>query len=277
MKSRSLVAAVILFLGLGARARADALTSVGDSFVVLSEEFHGMGSSTILYLGNDGTYKQLSNALFDGVGLAPTYAPSQSGTYTYSVSPDNRTFATLNLSNSTSYALNFTTARSGYLTGSEPNSFSFFTPSPNTFLTNVSNRTTLRPSETAISGFVIEGASRIVLVRTVGPSLAPFGVSPVSANPNLTIYPASGASSISGQKWGATTRYDAQAMSWIFGIAGAFQLTAASKDVVYFGMLPQGAYTAQTSDATVGATGAWALTEAYVLPYEGDPTAILEN
>ena len=151
--------------------------------------------------------------------------------------------------------------------------FRSFLRRKNTFLTNVSNRVTLRPNDTAISGFVIEGnTQRLVLVRTVGPTLAEFGVSPVSAHPNLKLFSGIEANLIaSGQPWGSGTTYDAQAMGWIFGIAGAFQLKTGSNDVVYFGVLDPGAYTAEAFDPTVGVEGGSALTEVYILPYSGSP------
>jgi hypothetical protein len=256
--------------------------SVGNSFVSLNWYFMGNGSSELLYLGSDGTCKQLSDGINDGAGLAPKYQPSQAGTFTYvptAGNPDEATLTITTAAGSTAYILEFTGDTSGFLSapglGSFPiigsSGFSFLLATPNTFLTNVSNRVTLRPTDTAVTGFVIEGtASRLVLIRTVGPTLAQFGVSPVSANPMLNLLSGTGTDLIaSGQHWGSVTAYDAQAMGWIFGIAGAFPLLSGSNDVVYFGMLSPGIYTAQSSDSTTPASGASALTEVYVLPYSG--------
>jgi hypothetical protein len=147
--------------------------------------------------------------------------------------------------------------------------FSILQPADNSFLTNLSNRVTLRPADTAITGFVIGGTeSRYVLVRAIGPGLAQFGVGPVSARPSLSIF-AGASPEASGQPWGAFSGYDSQAMGWIFQLAGAFPLQAGSNDAVFFGLLGPGAYTAQVQDSTSGAAGAAALVEVYILPFSG--------
>jgi hypothetical protein len=268
----------------GALGSAPALppASVGNSFVSLYSEYHGLGASQLLYLGSDGTCKQLSLGYLEGEGLAPVYQPSQTGTYTYVPTAGTPYEATLNINTaagSTAYVLEFTGDNSGFLSapglGGFPvigsSSFSFLPATPNTFLTNVSNRVTLRPADTAVTGFVIQGtASRLVLIRTVGPTLAQFGVSPVSANPAMNLYSGTGTDLIaSGQHWGSVTGYDAQSMGWIFGIAGAFPLESGSDDVAYFAVLKPGIYTVQSSDATTTSSGASALTEVYILPYSG--------
>ena len=140
---------------------------------------------------------------------------------------------------------------------------------------------------------MIEGSSpRLVLIRAGGPYLANFGVSPVSSNPKLELFSSSGAPLAAGQDWSlvtyssiepnlpagpngalppvfyfSPTQFDAQAMNWIFNIAGAFPLNANSNDQVFFGELPPGAYTVQVSDTTVGAGRGTALIEVYILPY----------
>lgn len=256
--------------------------SVGNSFVILYNEINGLGGIQLFYLGGDGTCKQLSLGHLEGAGLAPVYQPSQTGTYTYvptAGDPDEATLTITLAGESSSNALEFTGDTSGFLSapgfGGYPivgeSSFAFLLATPNTFLTNVSNRVTLRPADTAVTGFVIEGTeSRLVLIRTIGPSLAQFGLKPVSANPSLGLYLGTGTNLIAaGQDWGSVTGYDAQAIAWIFGIAGAFPLQSGSNDVVYFGLLRPGVYTVQSSDSTTPAPGASALTEVYILPYSG--------
>ena len=156
----------------------------------------------------------------------------------------------------TAYVLEFTGDTYGSVTVDLGFSdFSFLLASQNTFLTNVSNRIRLRPTDTAITGFVIEGAaSRLVLIRTIGPTLAEFGINPFAAMPNLYLFSGTGTDQIaSGQPWGAVTGYDAQAMSWIFALTGAFPLEAGSNDEVWFGILGPGTYAAQVSDTTTAA------------------------
>jgi hypothetical protein len=248
--------------------------SIGNSFLSMNWSFLGNGGVELIYLGNDGSYEELSNGIYDGSGLPPKYQPSQTGSYTYVPSGGDPDAATLTLtaaSGSTEFILEFTGDTFGFPSSPGVGSFSFLLVTPNTFLTNVSNRVTLRPSDTAVTGFVIEGTeSRLVLIRAVGPGLAQFGVKAVSANPALGLYSAAGTDLIaSGQDWGSVTGYDARAMAWVFGIAGAFPLLSGSNDNAYFGILKPGAYTVQTSDPSTPATGASALTEVYILPYSG--------
>jgi hypothetical protein len=275
LKTLRLIAILLVALGSAFASSANPPTQVGDSFFMVNQLGpFGIHNQAIYYLGSDGSCKQLE---FGGaLGNEPlAYDASRSGTYTFVSTPGNPLAATLTITlpdENDVLALQFTGDTSGiaadYITSG---SFSFLLPVPNTFLTNVSNRVTLRPDDTAVTGFVIEGSSsRFVLVRTVGPTLAEFGVSPVSANPKLGVYSGVGQDLIaSGQPWSAVTEFDAQAMGWIFGIAGAFPLNTGSKDVVFFGLLAPGIYTAQASDPTTGASGGSALTEVYILPYSG--------
>lgn len=262
-------------------ARAAPPTQVGNTF--FSTTFQtDPGYSTdemqfaeLYYLGTDGTCMRLYS-MDQALGLV-SYGPTLSGTYTYVPAPGNPGHAVLTVSFPdaplvNSFALEFTGDTQGSVTGISSIAtqvFSILQPADNSFLTNLSNRVTLRPADTAITGFVIGGTgSRLVLVRAVGPGLAQFGVGPVSARPALSIF--AGASlAASGQPWGAFPGYDADAMAWIFQHAGAFALQAGSYDAVYFGLLGPGAYTAQVQDPTSGAAGAAALVEVYILPYSG--------
>jgi hypothetical protein len=280
-------------------ARANPPTHAGNSFVVLSTYWPtgGLVSGQVLYLAPNGTCELLSQC---STGWPSTislqYSPSSSGTYTYELASGNPNEATLNLdapglfATAMSETLDYQSDSSG---GGITLGFTFFLFSPNTFLSNASNRATLRAGDISTTGFVIEGNSaRLVLIRAVGPSLANFGVSPVSNNPKLELFSSSGAALAFGQNWSLVTysslepnlppgpngappiasylspaQFDAQAMNWIFSIAGAFPLNSNSNDQVFFGMLPPGAYTVQASDSTVGAAGGAALIELYILPF----------
>ena len=296
MNSLKLLSCIVLATLLGPASKAiesePALSaaSVGNSFIILQWNLIDNGSTEVFYLGSDGTFKRLSYGVIDGQGLPPTYEPSQTGTYTYAPTSGNQDEATLTIitpAGNNPIVLEFTGDTSGYLStpgfGGYPlpgeSGFSFLLATPNTFLTNVSNRVTLRPADTAVTGFVIEGTeSRLVLIRTVGPTLSQFGVKPVSANPTFGLFSGTGTDLIApGQDWGSVTGYDAQAMAWIFGIAGAFPLQSGSNDVVYFGLLNPGTYTVQSSDATTPTTGASALTEVYILPYSGPPQGTVNS
>jgi hypothetical protein len=78
----------------------------------------------------------------------------------------------------------------------------------------------------------------VPLCPPVGPTLTNFNGSPVSNNPQLAIFNSSGQEIEIGQKWSLVTspnpispdeipqsQFDAQAMGWIFNLAGAFPLT----------------------------------------------------
>jgi len=275
---------IVMFLGcmIFPVARALPPTQLGDSFVTLdyqtypgfiTDEAH---DTELFYLAPDGTCKQLY-ARTEALGFV-SYSPTLTGTYTYVPTVGNPNEATLNISfpSARQYyggKLEFSGDTEGSVNlgtntiGAE--SFSILVASPNSYLVNVSNRVTIRPSETAITGFVIGGsASRLVLVRAVGPGLVQFGVNPASASPEMSLY--SGANvTASAQPWGSVTGYDTQAMSWIFNLVGAFPLQSGSGDVVFFGTLSPGAYTALAVDPSAPATGASALIEVYILPYSG--------
>jgi hypothetical protein len=297
MKSAKIFAALALANLLTGHSFAQAPNSVGDSFISYgySNGAGGVRGTGLLYLATDGTCRQLSASISESEGpgpIVPTYFASSIGTYTYTVETGTPGVASLIVTFPTStaqagYALSlmFTTATTGtggYAPESPAGPIGFFSStftllphSENMFLVNVSNRVTLRPSDTAISGFVIQGSgSRLVLVRTVGPTLTQFGVSPVSPNPQLNLFSGTGTTQIaSGGVWDSgasgTGGYDAQAMSWIFSMLGAFSLQPSSKDVAYFGLLSPGVYTAQSFDLTVSSAGGSALTEVYILPYSG--------
>jgi hypothetical protein len=273
MKRIGYLVCAALTLGVVSEVLASPPVQVGNSFFFKSTAASdGIRQEYVYYLAKDGTCEQLQFMNeSEAEGMVPIYAPSHSGTYTYVQTPGNPLEATLSINGAginNVFFLEFEGDTWGY---SLLGPFSLFLASPNTSLTNVSNRVTLRPTDAAITGFVIEGsAPRLVLIRTVGPTLTQFGVSPVCGNPKLNLFSGSEAGQIaSGQPWGSVTGYDAQAMSWIFAIAGAFQLKAGSTDVVYFGILAPGIYTAQAIDATTGDLGASALTEVYILPYSG--------
>jgi hypothetical protein len=127
-------------------------------------------------------------------------------------------------------------------------------------LANVSARTQVGTgAEVLISGFVIAGqSSKTVLIRAVGPGLAPFGVTGVLADPKLDVY--SGSTLLqTNDNWGGTS-----ALSTAFTQVGAFALPANSQDAVLLLTLQPGAYSAQVSGVNSG-TGV-ALIEVYEMP-----------
>lgn len=101
-----------------------------------------------------------------------------------------------------------------------------------------------------------------VLLRGVGPSLAPYGVSGTLAKPTITLYDGSGKVMASNTGWEADSTQEslvAQAAKAV----GDFPLTTAD-DSALLVTLPAGLYTAQVSGAD-GGTGI-AIVEAYLVP-----------
>jgi hypothetical protein len=136
------------------------------------------------------------------------------------------------------------------------------TPSTGTLI-NVSTRAFVGTGERQmIGGFVIGGASnKQVLVRAIGPSLAPFGVAQSEANPSMTIFnQGTGAQIAANDDWelqvAPATATDIVTTSQA---VGAFALPSASKDAALLLTLPAGGYTINVTGQSEGE----ALVEAY--------------
>ena len=125
------------------------------------------------------------------------------------------------------------------------------TPAPNTSapsrLANLSSRqrVVVDGSRTATAGFVITGTSpRPVLVRAVGPGLAPFGVNEIAADPRLQLFDGNSRAIAANDNWGGTTELAAAAER-----VGAFPLANGSRDAALLATLAPGNYTALASAA----------------------------
>lgn len=116
---------------------------------------------------------------------------------------------------------------------------------------------------TLIGGFVIEGQTRRVLVRAIGPSLAAFGVTDPVADPHLSLHHNTTTIHSNGN-WGASADSDAIAAASVQ--AGAFPLDRPSKDAALLVELPPGNYTASVVSESIPSTGGTALLEIYILP-----------
>lgn len=113
-----------------------------------------------------------------------------------------------------------------------------------------------------IAGFSISGSQpKAVLVRAIGPSLAPFGVDGALADPRLEVYHGDTKIKISeNDDWGGST-----ALAGAFAQAGAFALDdPASRDAALLLSLDPGSYTVHVSGVN-NATGV-ALVEVYEVP-----------
>lgn len=136
---------------------------------------------------------------------------------------------------------------------------------PDGHVANVSSRLSLKAgADMQILGFVVSGTTRKrMLVRAVGPSLAPYGVPGPASLPRIKLFDSRGAGF--GR---ARTAQEEAAVDWpaLFRQAGAFPLTGGERltamaDVQVF---PPGVYSVRVSDdAGLGGT---VLVEIYELP-----------
>jgi len=129
-------------------------------------------------------------------------------------------------------------------------------------LVNVSTRGFVGTGANAlVPGFVIGGAGpKRLLIRAIGPGLAPFGVNEFLLDPQLAVIPLGKSAPVAANdNWGGTAELIAA-----FGSVGAFGLPSGSSDAAVLMWLPPGAYTVTVSG--VGATTGTALVEIYDVP-----------
>jgi sugar lactone lactonase YvrE len=112
-------------------------------------------------------------------------------------------------------------------------------------------------SDVLIAGFVTMGsASKHLLIRGIGPTLAAFSVADPLSNPSLTLVNSGGSTVATNSGWEGTI-----ALQNAFLQVGAFALPGQSLDAALLESLPTGAYTAEVA-APAGQTGV-ALAEIY--------------
>jgi phosphodiesterase/alkaline phosphatase D-like protein len=121
------------------------------------------------------------------------------------------------------------------------------------------------PTDSVVSGFVITGAaSRKVLVRAVGPTLAAFGVNDALSSPVLSIFQGDQLVA-TNSAWAGAGRDATEILTDAFDRAGAFRLIdESSRDAALVVSLVAGAYTVHVKSGD-GKSGA-ALLEVYDLP-----------
>lgn len=129
---------------------------------------------------------------------------------------------------------------------------------------NVSSRAMTGSGASAhIMGLVVSGAKpKPMLIRGVGPSLAPFGVPGTLSDPQLTVFDHRGNRVISNDNWGDNNQ--GTVLRTAATQTGAFALAEGSKDAAVLIELSPGAYTIHVT-ATTDTTGV-SLIEAYELP-----------
>ncbi|MFO1451546.1 MAG: immunoglobulin domain-containing protein [Opitutaceae bacterium] len=112
-------------------------------------------------------------------------------------------------------------------------------------LINLSIRTQAGPGDnTLIVGFVSNGTEpKSTLIRSIGPTLAQFGVPGAMTDPQLSLFRGS-TQVASNDNWS-----DASTVASTHSQVGAFNLPPDSRDAALWLSLPTGAYTAQVSSA----------------------------
>ncbi|MBT5902953.1 MAG: DUF1800 family protein [Opitutaceae bacterium] len=104
-------------------------------------------------------------------------------------------------------------------------------------------------SEVFVAGFVIsEGASKQVLIRAIGPTLADYGIPGVLIDPELKLYDSSNNLIATNDNWTSTAEAT-------FGTVGAFALPAGSRDAAMVVTLEPGVYSAHAAGLGADANG----------------------
>jgi len=269
--------------------------------VSATPSLRGSWESTII-LGLDGRYTYLKYG--HGNALTPGFeyrifldTPPLDGTYTYARTGESSAMLKLlgDDGYSESYSLIFSSVSEGTITYStlliEPDGFGSFyftdlSAAQSAPVLNVSARGQVSPGHPLIVGLVIPGTQeREVLIRAIGPSLAPFGVGGVWVDPDFQIYGVSNPAYNPKQPhfgevhygdWSVVPMFGlyppsgispglVAAFQKIFAYLGAFPLLAGSKDAAAVVRLAPGIYTIVASTGS-GDAGGEALLEVYTLP-----------
>ncbi|WP_414664678.1 YHYH protein [Horticoccus sp. 23ND18S-11] len=215
-----------------------------------------------------------------GAEVAVTWASVEGGTYAIETSADNTTFVPLasgltSVGASTTHrtattaayyrvtliALSAFDARgTGGLSGLNGSGSAAYAVgvSGTARLVNIATRAQIGGAAgTPIAGFVISGdTTKSMLVRAIGPGLAPFGVSGTLADPSLSL--------VGGATTVATNDNWLAADAATFSAVGAFGLTGGSRDAAIVARLASGSYT-----TPVGAGGGSGVTLLEVYDADG--------
>jgi hypothetical protein len=171
----------------------------------------------------------------------------------------------------TAVATKFSASKDTYTVGGAPyviisagpQTAAGFTSVGSVRIINMATRAVIGQGGNLNPGFVISGTDKkTVLVRAVGPGLAALGVSNTMADPIVTVY--SGSTIVgSNDNWSANATQQA-ALESAFTAAGAFKLSAGSKDAALLLTLAPGSYTAVAKGADNG--GGELIVEVYEVP-----------
>jgi hypothetical protein len=156
------------------------------------------------------------------------------------------------------------------------------TIAPSSRIVNFSARALSGPgSQTLIVGFVVTGDGKNLLVRAIGPGLAPYGVLNILTDPFLTLFGPTGAVAtnddwdhpVGYQPDGLLVAADASLIASTAARVGAFALLNGSKDSALLALANHGAYS--TSLIRPNSTTGVALTE--IFDTDASPGARLVN
>ena len=224
----------------------------------------------------DGTFQQIYarfNAADRGGAFDPPFRPPTEGQLTYrTIHALTAALSFVAVGFTHSGLLRFSSATSETGTFFDPS----FNPPPNTIpdgiisrtfrlvrrdqispLGNCSNRSLVRPGGAALTGFVISGTeNRIVLIRAVGPGLAPFGITDFLPDPVISGFQRN------NDNWSSETEEGIKRTS---AALGAFPLPKGSKDAAIITRLRPGAYVVKASAVDPAESGQ-VLIEVYILP-----------
>lgn len=192
----------------------------------------------------------------------PSFQWSRDGTPIYGATAATLTFTSVSTSNSGSYTVDVT------------NSLGTVTSSAVVLAVNptLNQRGLLASSAHANAGpfaltgtFTVEGTvAKQMLIRGVGPALAPFGVGDVLADPQLAITTSAGVSVVTNDNW--NTAANASQVTSVSAQVGAFAFAAGSKDAAVLRTFAPGTYHVRLT----GAAGAGGI--AFLEIYDADST-----
>ena len=143
---------------------------------------------------------------------------------------------------------------------------------------NLSTRGPILPGGAPMAaGFVVRGGSRSLLIRGVGPSLAPFGIANFATDPWMAVFAAGGTAALTfNNGWFSSGKAIVQFIAATALQVGAFPLNEPSgkDDALLFTTAASAGYSAQIRNAATSG-GSTALVEVYDTPT--DSTGLLVN
>jgi hypothetical protein len=125
---------------------------------------------------------------------------------------------------------------------------------------NVSIRGRTTREQPLTGGFVIAGGTNRILIRAIGPTLREFGVADAIGDPGIMLR---AGNAVIATNDGGPTGATAMTVENATARAGAFPLTAGSRDAALVASLPAGNYTVEVKPGTVAGS---VLLEIYDVP-----------